>query len=122
MSKLAGGPLEETLAAIARNLMAVLNARRGYSAGTHVFGLGDHNVYEEAKPHLDALVADMTDQVRRHEPRLIRPAVRYLGREGSLWARFEISGTVLGEPQRFKVLFHVILRDAEVVLLPQGSP
>lgn len=113
MSKLAEQPPEDTLAAIARNLDAVLNARRGYAAA-QVFGLGDHNVYEEAKPHLDALIADMTEQVRRFEPRLGTPTVRYAGHEGTLWARFELTGAVLGVRQTFKVLFHVILRTAKV--------
>ena len=113
MSKLAGQPPEDTLAAIARNLQAVLNARRDYAAA-QVFGLGDHNVYEWPKPRLDAMMADMTEQVRRFEPRLHAPAVRYAGHEGTLWVRFEITGAVLGAPQTFKVLFHVILRTAKV--------
>lgn len=120
MSKLAGAPPEDPLAAIARNLEAVLNAKRGYAGAVQVFGLGDHSVYEEAKPRLDALVADMADQVRRFEPRLAAPAVRYTGLESTLWARFEISGSVLGAPQTFKVLFHVILRNVRV--LPPAAP
>lgn len=112
MSKL--GLCEEPLAAIARNLEFVLNSQRGYAAGSDCFGLGDHNIYEESKPHLDSLIADMFGQVRRHEPRLRAPIVRYVGREGSLWACFEISGRVLDEPQAFNVRFHVILRQVRV--------
>lgn len=122
MSKLAGSPPENPLAAIARNLTAVLNARKGYAAGTQVFGLGDHTVFEEAKPHIDRLVADILDQVRRHEPRLDAPMVLYAGREGSLLARFDISGMVLGARQTFKVLFHVILRNAQVALVGPDEP
>jgi predicted component of type VI protein secretion system len=130
-------PPEDPLAAIARNLDAVLNARRGYSGALEIFGLGDHDAFvakqgntkasgDESPPKpaastVAALAGDMLEQVLRFEPRLVGPTVRYVGRYESMWARFEITGSVQGTKQVFPVRFHVVLRNVQV-LAPVAAP
>ncbi|UQA56295.1 type VI secretion system baseplate subunit TssE [Polyangium aurulentum] len=114
MSKLRGAPPEDEVESVARNLEAILNSRRGYAGAAPVFGMGDHEIYEEVKPLLDAFTTEMAAQVKAFEPRLTSPTARYDGREGSMWARFEISGKLRDKPQSYRVLVHVVLRNAQV--------
>jgi predicted component of type VI protein secretion system len=115
--KLAGGVQDSTVTSVARNLEAVLNAKKGYSAVVEVYGLGDHEVHFATKPLVDALVAEMTEAVRRFEPRLARPAVRLIGKDRSLWVELELVGEIAGKRVGFAVLLHSVLRNVRVELL-----
>jgi predicted component of type VI protein secretion system len=117
--KLLGAP-DDLLESVALNLGAVLGSRRGHAGAVPVFGLGEHDVYEVVKPHIDALSEDMLDQVRRFEPRLTAPSIRYTGRDGWHWAQFELTGSVEGTKQSFLISFHVVLRDVRVTVRREG--
>jgi len=115
VSKLSGEGREDVVDGIARNLEAVLNAKRGHSSVVEVFGLGDHDVFDESAPLVFALAADMTEQVKRFEPRVVSPRTTFAGREGWMWARFDLTGEVEGRRQSFKILFHVVVRHIRVL-------
>jgi len=122
VSKLSGASPEDVVHGIARNLEAVLNAKRGHASALEVFGLGDHDVFDEAAPLIFALAADMTAQVKRFEPRVVSPRTKFVGREGWMWARFELTGEVEGQPQSFKILFHVVMRRVRVLRYAPSPP
>ncbi|MCK6545281.1 GPW/gp25 family protein [Myxococcota bacterium] len=112
---MAGAMDEDAGTSIAKNLSAVLNTKRGHGFVVQIFGMGDHDVYEEAKPRIDALVADMSDQIRRYEPRLTAVTVAFAGREGALWALFRARGeTKDGRTHTFRIRWHVVFRNVEV--------
>jgi type VI secretion system protein len=113
--KLAGNPDEHTLESIARNLEAVLNAKRGHSGAVEVFGIGGYDGIHATKPFVSALTRDMLEQIRRHEPRLTEPQITLMGRDPALWVRFQLSGRCKGEPCSFAILFHSVFRGVRVL-------
>jgi predicted component of type VI protein secretion system len=114
IDKLSGSIEERTVESIARNVGAVLNAKRGYGAVVEVYGLGTYDRHVATKPLVEALVAEMTEAVQRFEPRLATPSIRVLGRDRQLWVRLELEGTVDGERRRFSIRFHSVFRNVEV--------
>ncbi|MEO7329538.1 MAG: GPW/gp25 family protein [Minicystis sp.] len=105
---------ESELDAIVRNLDATLNTKAGYGAMNSVFGLADQQGYLSSRDALEELVAGMLEQVVRFEPRVELPVLRLVGRDGVLWARFELSGKVNGRRTRIGIRFHTILRTLQV--------
>jgi predicted component of type VI protein secretion system len=112
--KLAGNPDEGPLESIARNLEAVLNAKRGHAGAVEVFGIGSYDGIHAAKPFVAALTQEMLEQVRRYEPRLTEPQLTLMGRDRALWVRFQLSGRCRGQPCSFAILFHSVLRGVRV--------
>lgn len=111
--KLAGH--EELLhESVLRNLEAILNAKRGYSAGIEVFGLGRADGYFATRPLVEGLVKEMLDVIRCQEPRLVSPSLTLVGRDRDLWVNFELVGTVSGEPCSFVLRFHCVFRNVRV--------
>jgi len=115
--KLGGSMEERTIESIGRNLEAVLNTRQGYGAVVEVYGLGAYDAYLATKPLVETLTAEMTEMIRRFEPRLCDPVVRVLGRDKELWVRFSVTGTVGGKQQAYRVLFHSVFRNVRVETL-----
>lgn len=113
--KLAGH--EELLReSILRNLDAILNAKRGYSAAVEVFGLGRADGYFAKRPLVEGLIKDMLEVIRSEEPRLGSPSLIMAGRDRDLWVNFELLGTVSGEPCAFVIRFHCVFRNVQVSL------
>lgn len=112
------------LAAVARNLEAIFNTKKGVGAVLAGFGLGDYEGYPGAedgfnprmgtKAILAALLPELVDQVRRFEPRLADPAVEVLGRDRELRALFAIRARLGGRPARFRLALHTVYRHVEV--------
>lgn len=115
LGKLSGSPEEPRAASIARNLEAVLNAKRGHAAAVEVFGLGRYESPVASYPLARELTAEMLEQIRRFEPRLKEPALVLTGRDQALWVRFDLTGTCDGRPCGFAVLFHSVFRHVRVL-------
>lgn len=113
--KLSGNPDEPALESIARNLEAVLNAKRGHAGAVEVFGIGGYDGTYATKPFIGALTQEMLEQVKRYEPRLTEPQLTLMGRDRAMWVRFRLSGRCHGEPCSFAILFHSILRSVRVL-------
>ena len=105
---------ESEIDAIVRNLDATLNTKAGYGAMNSVFGLADQHGYLSSRDAHEELVASMLEQIVRFEPRVALPVLRLVGRDGALWARFELSGKVSGRKTRIAIHFHTILRTLRV--------
>lgn len=114
MSRLAGAPDEKLIDAVRRNLQAVLDAKQGYTGAVEVLGMGSYDTYAADKTLLEALVGEMLDQVRRHEPRLREPRLTLLGRDAALWVRFSLRGRLAEETVTFSVRFHSVFRNVLV--------
>ena len=114
IDKLAGSMEERTRDSIGRNLEAIFNARKGYGAVVETYGVGSFDEHVTAKPLILALCAEMTEAIRRFEPRLRDPAVRVVKRERHPWWRLEVTGTVDGERCAYGLLFHSIFRDVKL--------
>lgn len=115
VSRLAGAPEERAIDAVARNLEAVLNAKQGYAGTVEVFGVGSYDGHRGDRELLDTLMAEMIEQVRRHEPRLREPKLSLRGRAEGLWVCFSLRGRMDEEPRSFAVLFHSIFRNVRVL-------
>ncbi|WP_437491832.1 GPW/gp25 family protein [Sorangium sp. So ce1014] len=113
--KLSGNPDERALESIARNLEAVLNAKRGHAGAVEVFGIGGYDGIHATKPFIGALSQEMLEQVKRHEPRLTEPQLTLIGRDRALWVRFRLSGRCQGEACSFAILFHSVFRSVRVL-------
>jgi predicted component of type VI protein secretion system len=111
------GAEEPALASIARNLEAVLNAKKGHAAAVEVFGLGNYDRHFASKPAVNTLIAEMTEQVLAFEPRLMKPRIEITGRDPSLWVHFDLTATYAGGSCRFRLLFHSVFRNVRVSLL-----
>jgi predicted component of type VI protein secretion system len=109
---------------ILRNLEAILNAKRGYSAAVEVFGLGRADGYFAKRPLVEGLIKDMLEAIRCQEPRLGSPSLTLVGRDHDLWVNFELLGTVSGEMCGFVIRFHCVFRNVQVSLsrYPQSQP
>jgi predicted component of type VI protein secretion system len=107
---------EQLRESILRNLEAILNAKRGYSAAVEVFGLGRADGYFAKRPLVEGLVRDMLEVIRCHEPRLGSPSLSLVGRDHDLWVNFELFGTVSGAPCVFVIRFHCVFRNVQVSL------
>jgi type VI secretion system protein len=114
VSRLAGAPEEQSIDSIARNLEALLNAKKGYAGAVEVFGLGNYNAHLADKALTDALIAEMLDQVRQHEPRLREPKIVLRGRDQGLWVCFSITGRVDQQTVSFAVRLHSVFRNVRV--------
>lgn len=118
------------LAAVTRNLRAVLGSRKGCSVVTDL-GLGDYDGREERdgvfQPHIAAsqilavLIPEIEQAVRRFEPRLLDPAVERATRDEALRAIFVLRGVLSGRRVRFRVSLHTVFRNVEIEVLP-GLP
>ncbi len=117
VNKLSRSKEERAVEAIARNLEAVFNTKKGYGASLDVYGLGAYDAQSGFKPLIAALCQEMEEVIRAFEPRLIEPAVRVTGRDERLWVHLSISGTVDGRPRAFRVLFHSVFRNVRVFAL-----
>lgn len=116
LSRIAGAPEEPMIDAVARNLEVVLNAKQGYAGAVEVLGMGKYDRFVADKDLLDALMAEIVEQVRRHEPRLREPRVSVRGRDGGLWVHFTLKGRLNGETATFAVLFHSVMRNVKVAI------
>ena len=103
---------------VARNLTAVLNAKRGYAEAAEVFGLGGFEQHLATRPLLEALAKEMLQAILAFENRVIRAELTFLGREGSLYASFRLRADVEGRPAAFLIKMHTILRYVTVDVLP----
>jgi type VI secretion system protein len=115
VSRLAGTSEEPVAEAIARNLEAVLNARAGYAGAVEVFGLGRYDAWLADKDLVAALTSEMTEQVRRYEPRLQEPQVTLRGKDRGLWVVFSLRGRVDKQTRSYAVLFHSVFRNVRVL-------
>jgi predicted component of type VI protein secretion system len=100
---------------IARNLEAVLNARRGFDSVVEVYGVSEPERIDRAPSALRALEAEMTELVRKYEPRVEGASVRCVGRRGSLHAEFSLEGSVDGEKTSFALRYSIVFRNVVVV-------
>jgi type VI secretion system protein len=101
LSRLAGIEPEHELDAIARNLEALLNTRKGVGSVVQGYGLGDYEAHWNTPDLVRSLIAEIEAGVRRYEPRIADPRVAPAARDAHLWIRFVLSGTVAGAPQAF---------------------
>ncbi len=118
------------LAAVTRNLRAVLGSRKGCSVVTDL-GLGDYEGREGVdgvyQPHvatkdiLAVLIPEIEQAVRRFEPRLTDPSVEPTARDQALRAIFVLRGVLSGRRVRFRISLHTVFRNVEIEVLP-GLP
>ncbi len=106
---------------VARNLEAILNAKRGYASAVEVFGLGRADGYFASRPLVAGVIKDMLEAIGTHEPRLTSPSLTLLGRDRDLWVNFELRGAVSGEPRVFIVRFHSVFRNVRIGLVRHSS-
>lgn len=104
---------------VARNLVNVLNTRKGCGSAIPDLGLGD---YEEAPNTHDAVLVlerELRELVLRYEPRVLEPTVELRGGHGYRKVRFALQGTVDGTPRDFAIEIDTSTRQVEV--WPEGS-
>ena len=106
---------------VARNLEAILNSRRGYSAAVEVFGLGRADGCFASRPLVTGVIKDMLETIRNHEPRLGSPSLTLVGRDRDPWVNFELRGVVSGEPCLFRLRFHCVFRHVQIGLVRHSS-
>ena len=122
LDRLARGPQVPVEETVARNLTAVLNAKKGYAEAAEVFGLGDHERYPGGKALLEALVREMLAAVKAFEPRAGKPEISFLGREGTLFAAFRLRCEIEGRPAAFRIRMQTVLRYFTVEPMAAGLP
>lgn len=114
LTKLAGARDEDPIDVVAKNLTAVLNAKQGYTGAVEVFGMGSYERYAADKTLVEAMMAEILDQVRRHEPRLREPRITLVGRDRGLWVRFALKGRIDEQTVTYTLLLHSVLRGVEI--------
>jgi type VI secretion system protein len=93
------------LAAVMRNVQAMLSTKRDYGYFMRDFGLGAY-AEKTSKAGLAAeLAKEMEEELRQHEPRLQEVKVKLRGRDNALWLHFELSARLNGEPCHMRILF-----------------
>lgn len=100
--------------AIARNVEAILNSKRGYGGTLAHFGLTDLEIEDEAAVHLEELADDMQAQIVLFEPRLSAVQVSVLGPGEGQWLRLLVAGVDHGHLRRLLVRYDRLLRCCEV--------
>lgn len=98
--------VRDSLEHVMRNIEAVLNTKKGYGFFMHDFGLGGYTEKLGTRELVEALTAEIQNEVARHEPRLVGPEVKLRGRDSSLWLHFDCKGTFDGQPCHLRLLFH----------------
>ncbi|MBN8468138.1 type VI secretion system baseplate subunit TssE [Corallococcus sp. AB004] len=96
----------DSLEHVMRNIEAVLNTKKGYGFFMHDFGLGGYTEKLGTRELVEALTAEIQQEVTQHEPRLVEPEVKLRGRDSSLWLYFDCKGTFNGQPCHLSLLFH----------------
>jgi predicted component of type VI protein secretion system len=122
LDRLAGAREESAHASVARNLTAVLNSRKGHASVIEVFGVGDYDEHLATKPLLETLMREMLDAVKAFEPRVAKPELKFVAREGSLFATFRLRCEIDGRPAGFWIKMQIILRYVTVEPIPAGPP
>lgn len=122
LSRLARIGPEHELDAIARNLEAVFNTRKGVGSVVEGYGLGDYEAHWNTPDVVRTLTGEIADGVRRYEPRIADPEVELLARDAHLWIRFVVSGTVSGARHAFHVDMDTKYRRVVVSRASQWTP
>lgn len=122
IQRLAGARPEPVERQVARNLTAVLNAKKGYAEECEVFGLGDYDRHDATKPLLETLMREMLTNVARFEPRAKRPELTLLGEDGTLFAVFRLRCEIDEKPAAFRIRMNVVLRNVIVEPIAPGPP
>ena len=88
----AGGAAE--LESVARNLENVLNMKEGCGTALPDQGLGGYLARRATQAQVEALRAEIHEEIERCEPRLREITTRPLGRDAQGWLHFEVIGTL----------------------------
>ena len=121
LGRLAQQPRAHAAVEIARDLGFVLNTREACGSVLPDFGLGDYEAKLNTHRAVETLCAELYAAVCRHEPRLVGPQVRLLGRRRYNLVRFEITGWIDGRASAFDIEIDTTTRWVEVVVMEAGE-
>jgi len=104
-------PQDDVLQSVVRNLLYLLNSRRGFGSLLCDFGTADYLRDLGGRSAAQTLLREITETIQTYEPRLRVLSLQCVGRDSSLRLYIELRGTLLmtywGVPCRFLILFHM---------------
>ncbi|RKH08451.1 type VI secretion system baseplate subunit TssE [Corallococcus sp. CA053C] len=106
--------VRDSLAHVMRNIEAVLNTKNGYGFFMRDFGLGGYTEKLGTRELVEALTAEIQQEIAQHEPRLVGPDVKLRGRDSQLWLHFDCKGTFDDVPCHLRIVFHTVTGQVRV--------
>ncbi|MCY1041627.1 GPW/gp25 family protein [Corallococcus sp. bb12-1] len=106
--------VRDSLEHVMRNIEAVLNTKKGYGFFMHDFGLGGYTEKLGTRELVEALTAEIQQEITQHEPRLSGPEVKLRGRDSGLWLHFDCKGTFDDVPCHLRLVFHSVTGQVRV--------
>ncbi len=104
-------PQDDELRSVVRNLLYLLNSRRGFGSLLCSFGAADYFRDLSGRTTAQTLLREITDTIQIYEPRLRVLSLKTVGRDSALRLFIELRGTLLlhywGVPCRLLFLFHM---------------
>ncbi|MCY1032073.1 GPW/gp25 family protein [Corallococcus sp. BB11-1] len=106
--------VRDSLEHVMRNIEAVLNTKKGYGFFMHDFGLGGYTEKLGTRELVEALTAEIQQEITQHEPRLVGPEVKLRGRDSGLWLHFDCKGAFDDVPCHLRLVFHTVTGQVRV--------
>lgn len=101
-------------AIVARNLRFMLSTKKRHGSVLVDYGLGDYDDPRYVSQDVDRLAGEIRATVAKYERRLEGPTVKAVARDARSRIAYDLTGTLAGQEQRFRIVFDTFLRGVTV--------